>query len=125
VPDQPGGGTQPLVITGLLRQVREQVPQVLPRVPDPAGLEVNPSRACITARVTSSASLSCGEMPAAGRSGAKLRGFLQQVASSRVQCGSEGVQVSRHNLILDSLALWRVSGRGAVLARDGGFCLAG
>ena len=38
VPDQQCGGAQPLVVAGLLGQVREQVPQVSPGVPQPPGL---------------------------------------------------------------------------------------
>jgi len=33
----------------------------------------------------------------------ELRRSLQQVISSHIKCGSEGVHVSRHNLILDAL----------------------
>ena len=36
--DQPAGGPRPLVIAGLLRQIREHVPQVGAREADPAGL---------------------------------------------------------------------------------------
>lgn len=35
----------------------------------------------------------------------RVRGFLQQVVGSHVQCGSEGVQFCRHKRILDALAL--------------------
>lgn len=70
VPDQAAGGAEPLVVAGLLRQVGEQVPQVRTRVRIQRASEVNPSRACSTARMTSSASLSCGDLPATGRHGA-------------------------------------------------------
>jgi len=46
------------------------VPQVSTGVSQPRASEVKPSIACIIAKVTSSASLSCGAMPTAGRQGA-------------------------------------------------------
>lgn len=45
-------------------------PQAGAREPDPPAPESYPGSACSTARVISSASLSCGSMPTAGRSGA-------------------------------------------------------
>src|SRR5262249_60518178 len=69
--DQHGGGAQPPVVAGLARQVGEQVPQVSVGVTDPPGLEVYPSSACITARVTSSASVNWGCRPIFGRHGAR------------------------------------------------------
>jgi hypothetical protein len=57
-------------MAGLLRQVREQVSQVRPGCRSQRAPEVNPNSACITARVTSSASLSYGPMQVAGRHGA-------------------------------------------------------
>jgi hypothetical protein len=60
-----------LLVTGLLGQVREQVPQVRAGMPQPPGPGVNPSRACITAGVTSSESLGFGPMPTASRYGAR------------------------------------------------------
>jgi hypothetical protein len=47
----------------------------------------------MTARVTSSASLSLGAMPTVGR---QLRCLLQQFLDLDVQCGREGVQVGVH-----------------------------
>jgi len=49
-----------------------------------------------SARVTSSASLSLGAIPTAGRQGARCGGCLQQVVDGDVQCGGEGVQVGAH-----------------------------
>jgi hypothetical protein len=105
VPDQPAGGPQPLVVTALLRQVREQVPQAGPGVPDPPGLRGEAEERlqhrqghqldiAELRRYTRSRS----QRPQPGR-------FLQQVVGSHVQCGSEGVHVCRHTRILDALAL--------------------
>ena len=50
----------------------------------------------MTAKVTSSASLSLGAIPTAGRHGASWGACLQQVVDLDVQCGGEGVQVGVH-----------------------------
>jgi hypothetical protein len=62
------------------------------------------SSACMTARVTSSASLSRGCRPIFGRQGARVRVLLLQVIGLHIQCGRDGVYISRHNLILGTLA---------------------
>jgi hypothetical protein len=53
---------------------------------------VNPSRACITASVTSSASEICG-----GESDRRApRRALQQIIGPDIECGREGVQIGVH-----------------------------
>ncbi len=78
--DEAGTGPQPLAVTGLLGQVGEQVSRLGAGVCQGTcrqacrsqwAAEVNPHRACTTARVTSSASESLGVMPTGGRAGAQ------------------------------------------------------
>ena len=103
VPDQAPGGPQPLVVTGLLRQVREQVPQVSAGVPDPAGLGGEPEQG-LHDRQGDQLGIAELQGPARSRPArGQVRRFLQQVIGSHVQCGSEGVQVCRHKRILDTL----------------------
>jgi len=106
--DQPGHrgrqGTQPLVVPRLLRQAREHAPQMHPGIPQPASLRGEPQqrlhdRHGDQLRVTDLRA-DAGHR-AAGR---PMRRFLQQVISSHIQCGREGVQVCLHKLILDALA---------------------
>jgi hypothetical protein len=105
VGDQVRGGTQALVVPGLPRQVREQVPQMRMRVPQPAPLGGVALKACITASVISSASLSCTCAPTAGRGGAISGKAFSR--SSAVTCSAvAGVYVSGHKLSSDTLALW-------------------
>jgi hypothetical protein len=49
----------------------------------------------MTAKITSSASVSRGCRPVFGRQG-QVRILLQQIAGSHIQCGREGVYVVRH-----------------------------
>ena len=50
----------------------------------------------MTAKVTSSASLSLGAMPTRGPPWGQLGCSLQQLVDLDVQCGREGVQVGVH-----------------------------
>ncbi|GGT56117.1 hypothetical protein GCM10010271_69930 [Streptomyces kurssanovii] len=52
-PMQSGALAQPLVVAGLLGQVREEVPQVGEGMAEPPGSEVKPSMAYLIASVTS------------------------------------------------------------------------
>ena len=102
---RPAGRPQPLVVPGLLRQVREQVPQVRAGVPDPAGLRGKPQQRLHDCQ---GHQLSIAELrrQSDGRpQWRELRGCLQQVIGSHVQCGSEGVYFCRHKQILGALAL--------------------
>lgn len=61
--------------------------------------DVNPSSACITDRVTSSASDSLGVIPTPPLDAtAQGRGFQQQVGGSHVACGREGVEIGIQSL---------------------------
>ena len=57
--------------------------------------EVNPSNACSTTRVTSSASVSRGARPTPAAT-VELRIVGEKIISRHVQSGSEGVQVGVH-----------------------------
>jgi hypothetical protein len=57
---------------------------------------VNPSRACITASVTSSASEICGGESDRRAPRRVLRRHLQQVIDLDIECGCEGVQIGVH-----------------------------
>ena len=58
--------------------------------------DVNPRIACIIARVTSSASLSCGVMPDGRAPRRELRRTLQQVVGLHEQRGCQGIQIGVH-----------------------------
>jgi hypothetical protein len=90
--DEFGGLAQSLVVTGLLGQVREQVPEMGMSVAEPPGLGRESRIACIIARVTSSASLSCGVMPTVGRHGASCGELFSR---SSVFTNSAVARVSR------------------------------
>src|SRR5450755_2328455 len=96
VPDQRRGGAQPLAVTGLLRQVREQVPQVSPGVPQPPGLGREPRQGLHDRQgdQLSVAQLHPDAHPGPVRR--ELRRFLQQVIGPDIQCGGKGVQVGVH-----------------------------
>ena len=68
-----GGGqlAQPLVVPALAGQAGEQPAQGLAAYRSQRDSDTNPGSACITARVSSSASLSWGMIPIAGRQGAR------------------------------------------------------
>src|ERR1017187_7380588 len=96
VPDHRCGGAQPLAVTGLLGQVREQVPQVRAGVPQPPGLGGEPRQGL---QDRQGDQLSIAQFQAGADLGPprpELRRFLQHVVRPDVQCGSEGVQVGVH-----------------------------
>ena len=96
MPDQRCGGAQPLVVAGLQRQIGKQVPQVSPRVTQPArlggearqGLHHREGDQFRIAQQRADTHL--------GPPGRELRRFLQHVVGLHLKCGSEGVQVGVH-----------------------------
>jgi hypothetical protein len=75
---------------------REPVSQVAVGVAQPAGLGGEAEQGLMTARVTSSASLSLGAMPTFWPPWRQLRCVLQQLVGLHLPCGREGVQVGVH-----------------------------
>src|SRR5450631_1519139 len=104
VPDQRSGTAQPLVIAGLLGQVREQVPQVSVGVPQPAGLGGEPQQGLHDGKGDQLSITQLRVNPHVRAARRELRRFLQQVICLHVQCSREGIQVGRHKLILGALA---------------------
>jgi hypothetical protein len=82
---------------------------------------VNPRWACITANVTSSASLSLGAIPTGGRHGAQARFILQDVIYADIECGGEGAQVGVHET--STVELGDNADRGRLRRVSGGFPL--
>jgi uncharacterized protein len=104
IPDQRRGRPQPFVVTGLAGQVRKQVPQVCPRVPQPPRLGGEPQQG-LQHRQGDQLGITQLRVDAHARPPRReLRRFLQQVIGLDIQCGGEGVQVCRHKPILDALA---------------------
>jgi hypothetical protein len=91
VPDQAAGGPQPFVVSRLLRQVREQMPQVSARMADPPRLRGKPEQSLQHGQGHQLGVAELRRDTCCRPQRRELRGFLQQVVGSYVQCGCEGV----------------------------------
>ncbi len=103
--DQPGGCAQPPAIARLARQVTEEVTQVSAGMADLAGLggvaqQRRHDRQGHQLRV-GQLRLQADLRPPR----CQVRALLQQIVSSHIECGREGIYVVRHTMIMDALAL--------------------
>ena len=100
----PGGGAEPLVIARLQGQVREQVPQARVRDRIQRASDVEPQQRLQHRERDQFRVAELRDNAHRRPSRCQVRGFLQQVIGSHIQCGSEGVQFCRHKRILATLA---------------------
>jgi len=103
--DQPGRGAQPPVVPRLARQVAEQMPQVRTGTAQPAGLQ-GVSQQRLHDRQGDQLGVAEPGLQADGWPPRRQAGMLlQQVISSHIECGREGVYVVRHTMSLFILIL--------------------
>ena len=95
--EQPAGLSQPLVVAGLVGQIREQVPQAAGAEPQPAVLAVAAQQDLGHGQA---GQLAVGQAwPAAGAAGARVG--PQQLVDGDVQCDDEVVETGAHEASLE------------------------
>jgi hypothetical protein len=93
---QPAGGTQSLVVAGLLGQVGEQMAEVGAGVAQPAGFGGEAEQGLQHREGDQLGVRQLGGDPNRGAPRRQVWGALQQVIGGDLQCGGEGVQVCVH-----------------------------
>jgi hypothetical protein len=110
--DQPARRAQAPVVAGLSRQVAEQMPQPGMGVAHPASLR-GVSQQGLHDRQGDQLSIGQLRLQTDLRPPRRqVRVLLQQVISSHIECGREGVYVVRHTMIMDTLVYARSSSLG-------------
>jgi hypothetical protein len=100
-PDQPADRgrqlAQPLVVTGLLRQIREHGPQMCAGITQPAGLTGEPEQSLHHAQRHQLGVGEPGCDPDPWPPRQTRRFALQQIIHTHLKCGREGVQIGVHD----------------------------